>query len=226
MAGTRLDWDEYATAWARLHGDFDPRRAAPAVQGWLRFAYQIGHLLGRLRVPPTAVTVVGTLFCVVVPITVLREPGGPFIAAGFVLLAAVADSVDGAVAVVTGRTSRLGYVYDSVADRVGEVAWLIAFWLLGAPGALVVAAGALSWLHEYVRARSVSAGMREIGAVTVGERPSRVLVALIGLLVTGAARLIQFDLGAGTITVVAAIWVLLAGFGLVQLLGAVRRALL
>ena len=142
------------------------------------------------------------------------------------LLAAVADSVDGAVAVVTGRTSRLGYVYDSVADRVGEAAWLIAFWLLGAPGLLVAAAGALSWLHEYVRARSVSAGMREIGAVTVGERPSRVLVAMLGLVAAGAARLIQWDLGAGTITVVAAIWALLAGFGLVQLLGAVRRALL
>lgn len=226
MAGKRLDWDEYATVWARLHGDFDPRRAAPVVQGWLRFAYQIGHLLGRFRVSPTAVTVVGTLFCMVVPLVVLREPAGPFIAAGLVLLAAVADSVDGALAVVTSRTSRLGYVYDSVADRIGEAAWLIAFWLLGAPGPLVVAAGALSWLHEYVRARSVSAGMREIGAVTVGERPSRVLVALVGLLVAGAARLIQFDLAAGTITVVAAVWVLLAGFGLVQLLGAVRRALL
>ena len=55
------------------------------------------------------------------------------------LLAAVADSVDGAVAVVTGRTTRLGYVYDSVADRLGEVAWLLAFWLVGAPGGLVVA---------------------------------------------------------------------------------------
>jgi phosphatidylglycerophosphate synthase len=225
VVGTRLNWDEYAATWARLHGDFDPRRAAPAVRGWLRFSYQIGHLLGGLRVSPIAVTVVGALFCVAVPATVLRESTGPFIAAGFVLLAAVADSVDGAVAVVTGRTTRLGYVYDSVADRFGEAAWLIAFWLLGAPGPLVVTAGAISWLHEYVRARSVSAGMREIGAVTVGERPSRVLVALVGLPVAGAAGMIQFDLAAGTITLVTAVWVLLAGFGLVQLLAAVRRAL-
>jgi CDP-diacylglycerol--glycerol-3-phosphate 3-phosphatidyltransferase len=223
--GTRLNWDEYAVNWARLHGGFDPRRAAPTVQGWLRFAYQTGYLLGRLRVSPTAVTVVGMLLCLAVPVAVVRGPTGPFIGAGFVLLAALADSVDGAVAVITGRTTRLGYVYDSLADRIGEAGWLIAFWLLGAPGPLVVLVGALSWLHEYLRARSVSAGMREIGAVTVGERPSRVALALVGLLAAGAAGLIDLHLAAGTITVITAIWVLLAGYGLLQLLGAVRRSL-
>ncbi|MEH1011567.1 CDP-alcohol phosphatidyltransferase family protein [Micromonospora sp. CPCC 206060] len=225
MVGTQLKWDEYATVWARLHGGFDPRAATPVVRGWLRLAYHLGYLLGRLRVSPTAVTVAGMLICIAVPVVAPRGQDGPLLAAGIVLLAAVADSVDGAVAVVTGRTSRLGYVYDSVADRVGEAAWLAAFWLLGAPGALVVAAGALSWLHEYVRARSVSAGMREIGAVTVGERPTRVVVALVGLLLAGLTGFIRTDLAAGTITMATAVWVLLAGFGLGQLLAAVRRVL-
>ncbi|GGL96677.1 CDP-alcohol phosphatidyltransferase family protein [Micromonospora yangpuensis] len=226
MVGRQLNWDEYATTWARLHGGFDPRVAAPVVRGWLRFAYHLGYVLGRLRVTPTAVTVAGVLLCFCVPLFAVRPPNGPFLGALFVLLAAVADSVDGALAVATGRSTRLGYVYDSVADRLGEIAWLVAFWLLGAPGALVVAGGALSWLHEYVRARAVSAGMREIGAVTVGERPTRVCVALLGLLVVGLAGLIQLDLAAGTSTMVATVWVLLAGFGLGQLLSAVRRSLL
>ncbi|MBB5115283.1 CDP-alcohol phosphatidyltransferase family protein [Micromonospora chalcea] len=225
MVGTQLNWDQYATAWARLHGGFDPRTAAPVVRAWLRFAYHVGYVLGRLRVGPTPVTVFGVLLCFCVPLFVERPGDGPFLGALFVLLAAVADSVDGAVAVATGRTTRLGYVYDSVADRLGEVAWLIAFWLLGAPGALVAAAGGLSWLHEYVRARAVSAGMREIGAVTVGERPTRVSVALVGLLVAGLTGLIDADLTAGTITMATTVWVLLAGFGLGQLLSAVRRAL-
>ncbi|MER7166318.1 CDP-alcohol phosphatidyltransferase family protein [Micromonospora sp. NPDC000207] len=226
MVGTQLSWHEYATEWARLHGGFDPRTAAPVVRGWLRLAYHIGYVLGRLRVTPTAVTAAGVLLCFCVPLLVGRPGDGPFLGAFFVLLASVADSVDGAVAVTTRRTSRLGYVYDSVADRLGEVAWLLAFWLLGAPGALVVAGGALSWLHEYVRARAVSAGMREIGAVTVGERPTRVCVALVGLLVTGLAGMIQADLTAGTATMAGAVWVLLAGFGFGQLLSAVRRVLL
>jgi CDP-diacylglycerol--glycerol-3-phosphate 3-phosphatidyltransferase len=223
--GTRLSWDEYATTWAQLHGGFDPRAASPVVRGWLRMAYLGGALLGRLRVSPTAVTVAGLLLCAGVPVAASRSPGGAIVGAGFVLLASVADSVDGAVAVVTGRTSRLGYVYDSAADRVGEALWLLAFWLVGAPGGLVATAGALSWLHEYVRARSVSAGMKEIGAVTLGERPSRVAIALVGLVAAGVAGLIQPDLAAGTMTVLTAIWILLALFGLGQLLAAVRRTL-
>lgn len=224
--GTQLNWDQYAAAWARLHGGFDPRAAAPAVRAWLRFSYHVGYVLGRLRITPTAVTVAGVLLCLGVPLFAVRPGDGPVIAALFVLAAAVADSVDGALAVTTGRTTRLGYVYDSVADRLGEAAWLAAFWLVGAPGALVVAAGGLSWLHEYVRARAVSAGMREIGAVTVGERPTRVCVALLGLLLAGLAGLIDADLTAGTSTMAIAVWVLLAGFGLGQLLAAVRRVLL
>lgn len=226
--GNRLTWDEYANKWARLHGGFDPRMATTSVRRWLRMSYHLGCLLAALRVPPTAVTVLGVLLCVGVPVAVGRSPTGAtglVVAAGLVLLSAVADSIDGAVAVVTSRTSRLGYVYDSLADRVGEVTWLIAFWLVGAPGELVVTAGGLSWLHEYTRARSVSAGMKEIGTVTVGERPSRVSVAVVGLLLAAVARLIMPELAAGVITVATAIWVLLGFFGMIQLLSAVRRSL-
>lgn len=222
MVGTRrLTWDEYAVAWARLHGGFDPRRAGPAVRGWLRMSYAIGAALGRLRVPPTAVTLAGLVLCVCVPALADR----PAIAALFVLLAAVADSVDGAVAVVSSRATRLGHLYDSMVDRVGEACWLAAFWVVGAPGLLVVVAGAVSWLHEYLRARATVAGMREIGVVTVGERPTRVSVAFAGLLLAALAGVIQPDLAAGTITVATVIWLTLAVFGLAQLLASVRDAL-
>lgn len=225
VAATRLTWDEYASRWATLHGGFDPRQATPLVQGWLRLAYGVGLALSRLRVPPSAVTLVGVLLCLLVPVTATGSASGPFTAAVFVLLAAIADSVDGAIAVAADRSSRLGYVYDSLADRVGEAAWLLAFWLVGAPGVVVATAGGLSWLHEYLRARAVSAGMREIGAVTVGERPTRVAIAAVGLVLAGLAGLIQRDFAPGVITVAAAVWVLVAAFGLAQLLTAVRRAL-
>jgi phosphatidylglycerophosphate synthase len=218
-------WDEYAARWATLHGGFDPRRAGTVVRRWLRSAYAVGALLARARVRPTVVTVLGVLLSVGVPVAAARGPVGLLAGAGLVLLAAMADSVDGAVAVVSDRVSPLGYVYDSVADRLGEAAWLAAFWVAGVPAELVVVAGGLSWLHEYVRARAVSAGMREIGSVTVGERPMRVAVTVVGLLVAGAAGFIEPELAPGTLTITLAVWGLLAFFGLMQLLGAVRRSL-
>jgi CDP-diacylglycerol--glycerol-3-phosphate 3-phosphatidyltransferase len=223
--GTRLGWDEYASRWAALHGGFDPRQAGTAVRGWVRLSYEIGSRLGRLGITPTPVTVVGLLLCALVPIAATRAPSGLFAAAILVLLAAVADSVDGAVAVATDRATRLGYVYDSVADRLGEICWLVAFWVAGAPAPLVFTAGALSWLHEYIRARATAAGMTEIGTVTVGERPSRVSVTVVAFIVAAAAGGLDKDLTPGTLTVFLAIWVLLAAFGLTQLFRAVRRLL-
>lgn len=223
--GTLLGWDDYAITWARLHGGFDPRTAAALVRYWLRAGHTGATLLGRFGVPPTAVTAANALLCLFVPAAATQGPYGLLAGAVLVLLAAVADTIDGALAVVSGRTTRMGYVYDSLADRAGEAFWLLAFWLAGAPGPMVVAAGALSWLHEYLRARAAAAGMREIGAVTVGERPTRVAVALLGLLVAGAGGLLQRELAAGVSAMAAAVWALLALFGLSQLLTAVRKTL-
>lgn len=225
MDTRRLSWNEYAAAWADLHGGFDPRRSAAVVRGWVRLAFLCGRLLGRLGVAPSTVTTVGLVLSAAVPVAATGGPVGALVAAGLVLLGGVADAVDGAVAVVTGRASRLGFVYDSLADRLGEACWLTAFWLVGAPGPLVVAVGVASWLHEYLRARAAVAGMAEIGTVTVAERPTRVSVAMVGLLLAGAGGLLRPELLAGTATMLAVIWLVLAGFGLAQLLGAVRRAL-
>ncbi len=222
---TTLTWDEYAKAWSSLHGGFDPLRTSPVVRGWLRLAYGGGSLLGRAGVGPTAVTATGLLICLGVPLAAARGPVGLLVAAVLVLLAGIADALDGAVAVVTGKVSRLGFVYDSVADRLGEAAWLTAFWLAGAPGPLVVAGGAACWLHEYIRARSAGAGMRGVGVVTVGERPTRVSVALVGLLFGGAAGLLRPELAAGTVTLAAVAWLAFAVFGLGQLITVVRRDL-
>jgi phosphatidylglycerophosphate synthase len=212
-----VTWDEYAVAWSRLHGGFDPREASSLVRGWVRVAYRTGSWLGGRRVGPAAVTTAGLILCLAVPAVVLAGRWGLLLAALLVLVAAFADGLDGAVAVITGKASRLGYVYDSAADRLGELAWLLAFWLAGAPGLLVVAAGSTSWLQEYLRARATAAGMDEIGVVTVAERPTRVLVAIFGLLLGFFLSLL--------ITVAAAVWLSLAVAGLIQLSVTIRRRL-
>jgi CDP-diacylglycerol--glycerol-3-phosphate 3-phosphatidyltransferase len=220
-----LTWEEYARAWSALHGGFDPVSASPVVRGWIRLAYRGGVLLGRAGASPTAVTLAGLVLCLAVPFAAAPGPAGLIAGAVLVLAAGFADAFDGAVAVVTGRASRAGFVVDSVADRLGEAAWLAAFWVGGAPGWLVVAGGALSWLHEYVRARATAAGMPDIGAVTLGERPTRVSVAISGLLVGGLAGLVLPGWDTTVLTIAAAAWLGLGAIGIVQLAAAVRRAL-
>jgi len=212
-----VTWEEYCAAWARLHGGFDPGTASAVVRGWVRIVYRAGSWLGDRSVSPSAVTTAGLLLCWCVPAVVAL--GGIFTALGaaLVLLAALADGLDGAVAVLTGRASRLGYVYDSVADRLGEAAWLAALWIAGAPPWLVVAAGAASWLQEYARARATAAGMSEIGVVTVAERPTRALLALFGLLLATFAPVVA--------TVFAAVWLAMTVVALAQLTTAIRRGL-
>jgi CDP-diacylglycerol--glycerol-3-phosphate 3-phosphatidyltransferase len=210
-------WEDYTAAWSRLHGGFDPATATPVVRGWVRTAYTIGSYLGRKRIGPSTVTTAGLILCLCVPLMASLGRWGLLGAAAVVLLAALADTLDGAVAVITGKASPLGYVYDSVADRIGEAAWLLAFWLAGAPGPLVVAAGAASWLQEYARARATAAGMNEIGVVTVAERPTRVIVTIFGLLL-GA-------LFGWLITLAVIVWIAVTVVGLAQLAAAVRRAL-
>jgi phosphatidylglycerophosphate synthase len=217
-----LNWPEYTAAWSRLHGGFDPDGASPVVRGWIRLTYRGGRLLGRLGVGPMAVTASGLLLCLGVPAAAPLGPAGLLLGAALVLLAAFADGLDGAVAVVTDRTSRLGFVYDSVADRLGELAWLVAFWIAGAPGWLVVAAGAVSWLHEYVRARAAAGGLSGLGLVTVGERPTRVSAAVSGLLVGGVAGLAHPGWETAVIVAATAVWAALGLVGLAQLTSAVR----
>jgi phosphatidylglycerophosphate synthase len=162
---------------------------------------------------------------VLVPLATARGGEWPFYAALLVVLAAVADTVDGAIAVIASRTTRIGSVYDSGADRVGEACWAAAFWVLGAPGPLAVTCCALGWLHEYVRTLAAAAGMTAVGSVTVGERPTRVVAALTGLVLAGAAGLISTDLAAAVVTFVATGWFLLGVFGLRQLFRGVRQSL-
>jgi phosphatidylglycerophosphate synthase len=246
----RLSWDGYAAAWAGLHGGFDVRQATPAVRGWLRLGYGVGSVLSRLRVSPTTITAAGLVLCVLVPLAARRGGGWVFLAALLVVLAAVADTVDGAIAVIASRATPMGSVYDSVADRIGEACWVAAFWVLGVPGPLAVGCCAVGWLHEYVRARATALPqgrpaalpqgrpaalppgrpaadrpMTAIGAVTWSERPSRVLVVLIGLLLAGGGGLVSVDLSAAVVTLVATGWLLLGVFGLSQLFGAVRQSL-
>ncbi len=126
---------------------------------------------------------------------------------------------------MTARATRLGSFDDALADRLSEAAWLLSLWLVGGHGLLVVGCGALSWLHEYVRARGTAAGMASIGVVTANERPTRVIAVILALCLGGLAWLINPRLTPGTITVILAIWFLLALLALLRLTNTIRTSL-
>ncbi len=216
-----LDRDAYLARWAELHGGYDAtssRLAGP----WLRMVYAVAQRCARLS--PTVVTTLGMTLALVVPIlAVLHDSGRSLLllAAAVVLLSGFLDSLDGAVAVITGRESAFGSVLDSVADRVADTAYVLALWLLGAPGWLCALGAGLAGLQEYARARATVAGMSGIGVVTVWERPTR--IALAGMLLVGGAVL-PGDVET-VVTAGAAAWAVLGVLGLTQLAVAVRRAL-
>lgn len=195
------------------------------VRAWLRLAYLTGRLLTALGLGPGLVTLTGLLVSFGVPVAAAFRGPWLFLAAALVVVSAIADSADGAVAVMTSRTTRIGAFDDSVADRLSEAAWLLALWLIGAPGLLVTACGGLAWLHEYARARSVVAGMTGIGVITVAERPTRVITVFLGLALGGVAWFINPHLTPGAATIVLAVWAVLGLVGTTRLITAIRATL-
>jgi CDP-diacylglycerol--glycerol-3-phosphate 3-phosphatidyltransferase len=215
-------FDGYAAEWTRQHGG-ELRYGAAVRRGWLRLAYSVATIAAGLRVPPTAVTVGGLLLCLTAPGLANWGGGWPIGAAVMVLLATLADNVDGALAVLRSRTTPLGGLYDSIVDRLVELCWLAALWVLGAPFWLLACCGAVSWLHEYVRTRAFLAGLA-LGAVgTAGDRIWRVVCTVGGLLGAGLVGLVDDSLAAGPVTIAAAFWLVLGLVGLVQLFVAAHR---
>jgi len=173
---------EYLAQWSALHGGAS---TGGLVGWWLRLAHGLARPLIRIGAGPDVVTLAGLLVALGALPAAAGRGHWPVLAAGLVGVSGLLDNLDGAVAVMTGRVTRRGFVLDSSCDRIAEAGYAGALWLAGAPGLLAVTGAALAWLHEYVRARAAVAGMPEIGVVTVSERPTRVIVTAMFLLGCG-----------------------------------------
>ncbi|HYT10606.1 MAG TPA: CDP-alcohol phosphatidyltransferase family protein [Mycobacteriales bacterium] len=214
------DRAEYLRRWAPLHGGYQPEEQALTGR-WLAVAYTLAKPMAARGLSPDVLTAWGVLVSASAAAIASARGRWPLAAAVVVVVAGLLDNIDGAVAILAGRATRWGFVLDSLADRLSDAAYLVPLWLLGAPGPLCVLGGGLMGLQEYARARAGNAGMREIGVVTIWERPTRVILTALLLLGCGLlprhADAIAF---AG-----AAAWVGLGGIGLAQLLLVVRRTL-
>jgi archaetidylinositol phosphate synthase len=140
----------------------------------------VGRSFSRIQPSPTAWTAVG--------VAVSFLAGASYSTSGFrgealggvlVLVAGAFDIVDGAVARVTGRTSKRGAFLDSTLDRVAEIV-LFAGVLVGGYSTplLVLTALSLSLLVSYTRAKGDALGVT-LSGVGIGERSERLLIIAV-----------------------------------------------
>ena len=155
----------------RLRGDVE-RRLRP-----------VGARAGKARVKADHLTLLGLVMAAA---TAVATGIGALNAAVLLLvLAAVPDALDGAVAKATGTASPRGSFFDSVADRVSDALLLggVAWYLAGDGGHIVLlpmALLAMSMLVSYQRAKAESLGFTAKGGIM--ERAERLIVLGLGLL--------------------------------------------
>jgi phosphatidylglycerophosphate synthase len=238
--GGGWSFERYEAGWREAHGLGEGARPGGRVVGWyLRLPYALGAPLARMGVDPDLVTLAALWVGLVAGWATALGPGWAAAGGALTLVAGVADSVDGAVAVMQRRTSVFGFVWDSTADRLADLAMIAGPVALvagragpgwaGAALATGAAAAGLLLLLEYTRARAQAGGVAVAWSLaTPGERPTRVIVlGLAGLAVgtaqLGGDRLAMAALEAGY-PLALGVLALLEAAGCLQLLVAVRHA--
>lgn len=223
--GTRPPKSEYLAAWAAGHGGHDPASGGRAERAWFDLVFRVAGPLRRVH--PDAITAAAVLVAALAAAVAGGDARWCLLAGALVVISALLDGVDGAVAVMTGRATRWGHLVDSLGDRLAEALFAFALYEAGAPWQLCASAAAFGWLQEYARARAAAGGVSDLLVVTVAERPTRVIAAALGLLAAGLLgpeSLGELDAELAVFCGAVA-WVSLGLVGLVQLLHALRRAL-
>ena len=144
----------------------------------------VGTSLGSRRLKADHLTLLGLLLAAACAVVIAM--GHLLIGLFILILAAVPDLLDGAVAKATGTASVRGAFFDSVSDRVvdslvlGGLAWHLASTRQAHWAVLPLAVLAVSNLISYERAKAESLGMKAKGGLM--ERAERIIVLCLGLL--------------------------------------------
>jgi len=145
---------------------------------------KIGKGFASTGLSPNFWTCVGLAFALISAVVYgLGIEFGLIIGGILLLVSGFFDMVDGQVAKVTGKTSKKGSYFDSMFDKIAEVAIFLGILIGGyAEPYLVLIAITLSLLVSYARAKSDALNIKLQG-VGIGERAERLLViAIIGII--------------------------------------------
>lgn len=193
-----MNLDAFNQNWSNLHGD---AQITGVVKGWLRISYSLAKLLAKLRVTPNTLTLLGVFFGILLYLNSLS-----YWAVLFLVLSIICDGIDGSLAIMTGKSNKWGAMLDSVADRLTEVFWGLAFIAIGADQNLVIAAVLIAAIQEYLRARSAGLGLTDVGVVTISERPVRASILFVAL--------VAFSLRLEIVNLLAVLWLIMQSISL------------
>ena len=174
-----MDFRDFTSKWSLEQGGAS---TAGVVGGWLRVSHRIARVLSSARISPNSVTYFGVALAAG---TAFYSPRWWIVF--LFLFSLLCDGVDGSIAIVQNKVTKFGATLSSVAERISEAFWAVAFYRLGAPLTWVVSLWLVAALQEYARARLGSEGIRHIGVVTPAERPVRAIIFFVAVLVA------QFD---------------------------------
>lgn len=144
----------------------------------------VGELLRRTKMTPDHFTLLGLIVAIgaAFAIAMGELPLGLFL----VILAALPDLLDGALAKASNSASQRGAFFDSVIDRItdtvllGGVAWYLVSERGGHAALVPFAVMGVSMLISYERAKAESLGLQAKGGLM--ERAERIILLCIGLL--------------------------------------------
>jgi phosphatidylglycerophosphate synthase len=158
---------EFNRRWSELHGGVEIQGA---IAIWLRISYLVARFLAFLRFTPNTVTTIGLFASIGIYFTWYTSQ-----LIALVIFTLICDGVDGSLAIYRDKASKLGELYDAIADRIVEAMWLVGASFVGVPVRWAIAIWVLASTQEYARARLASLGYSEIGVITPAERPIRAL---------------------------------------------------
>jgi len=143
----------------------------------------LGNLLRKTGLTPDHLTVLGLLVGIAAAIAI--GSGRLLLGALLVVLAALPDLLDGALAKASNTSSQRGAFFDSTIDRItdalllGGIAWYFASTESPHMTLLPYAVASVSALISYQRAKAESLGIDAKGGLM--ERAERIIAILIGL---------------------------------------------
>lgn len=185
--------DEFFLAWSKLHGD---AKVSGIVKGWLSISFPVSKALAKMRVTPNALTILGLVFGIL-----LYMNSNAIWAPLILVISLICDGVDGSLAIITRQSSKWGALLDSVVDRLTEVFWVLALYSLGVDSKILITVLILASTQEYLRARAGGVGLKQVGVVTVAERPVRASFIFIAL--------IAFNLNLEILNQITFVWLIL-----------------
>jgi CDP-diacylglycerol--glycerol-3-phosphate 3-phosphatidyltransferase len=145
----------------------------------------IGNALRRTGLTPDHLTVIGLVIGVAAAVAI--GAGQLRLGLLLVILAALPDLFDGALAKATDAASQRGAFFDSTIDRItdalllGGIAWYLASTESAHMAILPFAVMAVSSLISYMRAKAESLGIDAKGGLM--ERAERIIAICLGLLI-------------------------------------------